>query len=453
MFFSLIQRFFSVLFALIISLGSNAALPERRIDPVFTGSFLQSWLAASWDSERWEQEVNQMKEDGIEHLIIQSVADKASGSSGGEWTVYYDIDIPEFENAQFGENVVEAALKALSGSGIKVYIGLACFDDFWYTGGFSKQYNECCTVSAKLLKDICENYCDEYKDTLCGFYFTPEFSNIIWDSASAKMMSKGLNTVIDVMNTYCPTLPIILSPFSTNYLSLGTVDAVAFWSKIVTYTSFRDGDILAPQDAVGAAFTSVDDLQKNWKIFRTVVDSADVDLKLWANCESFTLYRESSIISGIAVPDATENKMSVPATMDRFSYQLDIASRYCDNIITFSYNHYLSPNEVDSRFIEAYRKYIANGYEVEKNEPSAPQVFEKSLNADGLVVLSWSKALDDSDIAYYRITKNGKFLTRVECMYGDGELTFTDSTSSLGDEYIITAYDTSGNASLPKTAK
>ncbi len=445
MIFSFIKRFISVVLALIVAAFSGTTTPERRTEPVFNGTFLQSWLGSTWDSEQWENEIAEMKKDGIKYLIIQSVADKGASSAGGKWTVYYDMELPEFSEADRGANIVEAALKACKGTGIQVFMGLTVYDDFWYFGGFGSQYKECCEVSASLIKDIYSRYGEEYSDTLSGFYFTPEFSNIIMDSASATQLSDGLNTVIDAMNATCPELPLVMSPFSTNYLSLGTVDAAAFWSKIITKTNFRDGDIIAPQDAVGAAFSEVDDLEKNWQMFRALVDSADVDIKLWANCESFTLAREKSIISGIALPNATENTVSVPVTMDRFAYQLDVASRYCDNIITFSYNHYLSENQVDSRFIDAYREYVKAGYEVEKNAPTAVSDFS-AVQADG-VSLSWSGASDDGGIAYYRITKNGDFLVRIECMYGDPELVYTDTDGKKGDKYTITAYDTSGNAS------
>lgn len=452
MIISLVKRMISILVAFVLAMLPSSATPERRTEPVFTGTFLQSWLGSQWSDEQWESEIDEMKRDGIEYLIIQSVADKTMKSAGGEWTVYYDIDLPEFEDATRGSNIVEATLKACKGTGIKVYIGLSLFDDFWYTGGFSSQYDECCKVAASLVEDIYKRYGEEYKDTLCGFYFTPEFSNIIWESASASKLADGVNVIIDKMNEVCPGLPLVMSPFYTNYVSLGTFDALSFWTRLVSRIKFRDGDIIAPQDAVGAAFTEIDELEKNWKLYRSVIDNADVDIKLWANCESFKLAREKTIISGIGLPAATENTISVPVTMDRFAYQLDVASRYCDNIITFSYNHYLSPNQVDSRFIEAYRKYIENGYEVETNAPEAPTDFVSKQSDEG-VVLTWEKAADDMNIAYYRITRNGEFLTRVECMYGDPELTFVDADGEITDIYLITAYDTSGNASAALAAK
>lgn len=452
MIFSLVKRLISVITAFVLALLPGTATPERRTEPVFTGTFLQSWLGVQWDDEQWQKEIDVMKRDGIEHLIIQSVAEKTMKSAGGEWTVYYDIDLPEFDDAARGENIVEATLKACKGTGIKVYIGLSLFEDFWYQGGFTSQYDECCRIAASLVKDIYTRYGEEYKDTLCGFYFTPEFSNIIWETASASKLADGVNVIIDEMNTVCPELPLVMSPFYTNYVSLGTFDALTFWTRLVDRIKFRDGDIIAPQDAVGAAFTQIDELEKNWKLYRSVIDNADADIKLWANCESFKLAREKTIISGIGLPPATENTLSVPVTMDRFAYQLDIASRYCDNIITFSYNHYLSPNQVDSRFIEAYRKYVENGYSVEKNAPEAPTEFSATDSDEG-VVLTWNGAVDDMGIAYYRITKNGKFLTRVECMYGDPVLSFTDADGELSDIYMINAYDTSGNVSTSAVAK
>lgn len=452
MVFSVVKKFFSVLVALITLVCSGSAMPERRTDPVFTGTFLQPWLAAYWSKDEWKSEIEEMKRDGIEYLIIQNVADKTQKKVGGEWTVYYDGEIDGLSDAQKEPDIVKAALDACKGSGIKVMIGLAVFGDFWYQGAFTKQYDECCRISAELVKDIYKRYGEEYKDTLFGFYFTPEFSNIVWDSASALLLSKGLNVILDEMSASCGDLPLAMSPYVTNYLTLGKVDMIAFWSKIFSYSRFRDGDIIAPQDAVGAKFTKTSELERNWKMFRTLVDNSEAKLKLWANCESFSIARAKTIISGIAEPDATENKVSVPAGMDRFALQLDVASRYCDNIITFSYNHYLSENQVAPQFVEAYRTYIKNGYVPETNAPSDPSDFKKA-QTEGGISLTWNEAKDDVGIAYYRITKNGKFLSRIECIYNDTELSFVDESGKLSDEYVITACDTSGNLSAPVTAK
>ncbi len=452
MVFSFVKKFLAVFVALLTLASGTAATPERRTEPIFSGTFLQPWLGVQWSDEDWKAEIEEMKQDGIEYLIIQNVADKTQKKAGGEWTVYFDTELKQLENANKEPNIVEAALRACKGTGIKVMIGLAVFEDFWYRGAFTTQYSECCKISAALAKEIYEKYGEEYKDTLCAFYFTPEFSNIVWDSASALLLSKGLNVLLDEMNKSCGNLPLAMSPYVTNYLTFGKIDMIAFWSKIFSYTHFRDGDIVAPQDAVGAGFVKAAELERNWKMFRTLVDNCGAKLKLWANCESFSIARAKSAISGIAVPNETENKVSVPACMDRFALQLDIASRYCDNIITFSYNHYLSKNQVASQFIEAYRTYVKNGFAAETNAPQNPTDFLKTQGENG-IVLTWGEATDDIGIAYYRITKNGKFLSRIECIYNEPELSFTDESGNLSDVYVITACDTSGNFSSSVTAK
>lgn len=453
MIFSVIKRFVCVLFSLIIAACSSSATPERRTDPVFSGTFLQPSTAVQWSDERWEDEIEAMKQDGITDLIIQNIADQTSSMSGsGEWSMYYDGDIEGLEDAERYPNVVEPTLEACKGTGIKVWIGLSLFEDFYYLGGLTPQYKNCCKIAAALVEDIYARYGEEYKDTIAGFYFTPEFSNIAWDCLSAKQLSTGLNIVIDKMNEVCPELPILLSPFQTNYVTLGKGDLIALWSNILTYANFRDGDIIAPQDAVGANFSTVDDLETNWKILRELVDSADADIVLWANCESFTLARFQNIFSGIGLPPVTENTMSVPVCMDRFAYQLDIASRYCDKIITFSYNHYLSPNYVMPTFIDAYRYYVENDFTVEKNAPTDPSAFTATAGENG-VVLTWNESQDDIGIASYRITKNGEFLTRIECMYEIPEMTFTDENGTASDVYVITACDTSGNFSNAVSSK
>lgn len=452
MIISYFKKFFAVIAALLTLFLSGTATPERRTDPVFNGTFLQPWLAAYLSDEEWKSEIEEMKRDGIEYLIIQNVADKTLKSAGGEWTIYFDTQNERFANTEKEPDVVEAALRACEGTGIKVMVGLAVFEDFWYRGAFTKQYTECCEISAEFAKEIYAKYGEKYKDTLFGFYFTPEFSNIVWDSASALLLSKGLNVLLDEMTASCGDLPLAMSPYVTNYLTLGKVDMISFWSKIFSFSRFRDGDIIAPQDAVGAGFSKASELERNWKMFRTLVESSETKLRLWANCESFSIARAKTAISGIAEPNATENKVSVPAPMDRFALQLDIASRYCDNIITFSYNHYLSETRIAPQFAEAYRTYIKNGFKAETNAPNEPGSFKKAEGENG-IVLTWSEAKDDIGIAYYRITKNGKFLSRIECIYNDTELSFFDEGGKLSDTYVITAFDTSGNSSPSVTAK
>ena len=37
--------------------------PEQKCNPEFNGTFLQSWLSCTWDDERWQTEIEHMKDD------------------------------------------------------------------------------------------------------------------------------------------------------------------------------------------------------------------------------------------------------------------------------------------------------------------------------------------------------------------------------------------------------
>ena len=424
----------------VLSFGGNQ--PERKCNPEFNGTFIQSWMSGSWDDERWQTEIENMNKAGIEYLILQDVAEKSSEALGGSWNVYYDSELPVFEDAVYGGNVIEKALRNCEGSGIKVFVGLAMFDDFWEETSLSSQYKEVCGVMADMVEEIYGKY-GSY-ECLYGWYFTPEISNSLLRQIYIKGIADGVNIVIDSINETDESKPLLMSPFMSEYYSAGPVLSLASYVRLINGINFRDGDIFAPQDAVGAKWVSEDNLERNWKLYRAAVDSCEADLKLWANCENFSTVVAPSILGGILNPPATENTVYVTETLDRFVRQMDIASVYCDNIITFSYNHYYSPDYVNEGFIETYYDYLDNGYVLETEAPSAPKNITATATDEGTLI-TWDAAEDNIGIAYYRIEKDGRFLARVDLVYGWETLEYLD-TSAAG-EYAITAYDCAGNKS------
>lgn len=420
----------------------------QKCKPEFNGTFLQSWLSSTWDDERWQKEVQNMQDAGIEYLILQDVANKSYKASGGQWSVYYESEIVVFENATVYPDVIDAALRNIKGTGIKVFIGLAMFDDFWTEGAITSQYSEMCAVASEMVEEIYNKYYEEYCDCFYGWYFTPEFNNVLMCQINISGMSKGVNKIIDSINATNKDLPLLMSPFYAQYLATGPVTTLVNLVRLINGINFRDGDIFAPQDAVGAGWVSYKNLERNWKLYSTAVKTCDADLKLWANCENFKLAINSSILPGIATRPVTENKESVPATLDRFIGQMQIASKYCENIISFSYNHYYSPDAASSIYIETYLDYIENEYTLENSAPSEVSSLKKIETDDGTVI-SWDESTDNIGIAYYRIEKNGKFFSRVEMCYGENDLSVIDSEGEIEDIYTVTSYDAAGNSSNP----
>ncbi len=440
--FVLIKNFFIALLALITASApfGKTQLPERKCAPEFTGTFLQSWMSSSWDDERWSKEVETMQQDGVEYLVLQ---DLANMDADGNWTVYYDSTIPAFENAAFSGDVLGAALKACEGSGIKVFAGLTMFDSFWLLGNITGDYDKVCEITADMVGDIAANYSSS---ALYGWYFTLELNNQINCGPLMPKMAKGLNLVLAQASEASPEMPLMISPYTANYIAVGDAATYAQWLTFFELVDFRNGDIVAPQDALGADWIEEEDLVKVWEMYSNAAKNAKADIKLWGNCENFDIATGPSILAGTVLRPKTENIESVTACLDRFAMQMDVASRYCENIITFSYSHYFSPNTVKPFYMETYRDYVENGYRLETQKPILTDAFTKTAGDSG-VELNWQEAQDNFGVAYYRICRNGEFLHRVEMYKWDYPMSFTDESGTLSDEYTLVAVDAAGNIS------
>ncbi len=445
--FILLKKILCALMAFIMAMLTGFAVPEeKKCDPAFTGSFVQSWASSYWSDDQWESEMEYMKDCGLEYLVVQDLATKGANADGGKWTLYYDSSLPEFENADRSENdVLEKALYHCKKAGIKVFVPLAMFDDFWTELALTDQYAEVCKISEKMAEEIYNNYYEGYEDTFFGWYFVPEINNNILNVIGVRRLAEGLNGILEKLTELDSSLPLLMSPFYTNYLSGGKTVSLAQLVSFFEYTEFRDGDIFCPQDAVGAGWTDVEDLKMMWALYSEAISTADADVRLWANVECFTSAAEDTLTDGITGPSATENTVSVPVTLDRLAYQMDVASGYAENIITFSFNHYYSLKFASPMFMETYKDYLANGFVLESESPSAVTNFEKTATENG-VRLTWDEAEDNFGVAYYRIEKDGKFLARVETFAG-GDLVYEAEGAKLSSEYTVTAYDAAGNAS------
>lgn len=442
----LLGKIISAMTAFIMMMVPSVNKPqERKCKPEFTGTFIQSWMTASWNDERWAEEVENMKKAGIEYLVLQSLADKGYKKDGGEWNVYYDTDVEELKNANFGGDCLEPALRHCQEAGIKVFVGLSMFDDFWSEAGLGSLYQDVCRVAGDMVEDIYNKYGETYKDSLYGWYYTPEISNGFLCQFTLGGIIKGINHIIDRINEVDETKPLLMSPFYSEYIATGPLTTLVSYVRFFHKVNFRDGDIVAPQDAVGAKWTREKSLEMTWKMYKAAFDTCDADVKLWANCENFDGAIATETLGGLLSPKITEHTSNQTATFDRFARQMEIASRYAENIITFSYNHYYSPSLVNSAFIDTYFDYIGNGYQVEKEAPKAPQNAKKVQTENG-VELSWDGAEDNIGIAYYRLEKDGKFLARIDMRYGWEETAFTDENGNTESTYTIETVDAAGNS-------
>lgn len=441
------KKIISAILAFVMAMLSGFALPEeKKCDPAFTGSFIQLWATVNWSDEEWENSLENMKQCGLEYLIVQEIASKSPRSDGGNWHIYYDSSLPEFENAERSEtDLLETILRVCRKTGIKVFVPLAMFDDFWTEGAMTGQYSEICDVSVKMAEEIYGKYYIRYSDVICGWYFTPELNNILTCAFNVQGVANGLNKILAKLTELDPSLPLLLSPFYSKYTATGPMLTLTQLVRFFSLTEFRDGDIYCPQDAVGAGWISVDDLAGVWSMYSQAVKTCEADVKLWANVESFTLAFEDSLLDGIITRPSTENAVQVPATLDRVVKQMEIASAYAENIITFSFNHFYDTAFSDPMFMQTYKDYVENGCVLEQIAPEQVSGLVKN-EEDGGVRLSWNKAEDNFGVAYYRIEKDGTFLARVET-FDESQTTYLAQNCSIDSVYTVTAFDAAGNAS------
>ncbi len=435
----------AVIAFLIMMLPSVKQPEEHKCKPEFTGTFIQSWMTAYWDDERWAEEAENMKKAGVEYLVLQSLADKAYKKDGGQWKVYYDTDVEALKDATFMGDCLEPALKACQDAGIKVFVGLSMFDDFWSEAGIGSLYQDVCRVAGDMVEDIYNKYGERYKDSLYGWYYTPEISNGFLCQFTLGGIIKGINHIIDRINEVDASKPLLMSPFYSEYIATGPITTLCSYVRFFNKVNFRDGDIFAPQDAIGAKWTREKSLEMTWKIYKAAFDTCKADIKLWANCENFDGAITSETLGGVLSPKITEYKSNITATLDRFVCQMDIASKYAENIITFSYNHYYSPSNVNPAFINTYYDYVEKGYVLETEAPKVPANIIKALTENGME-LSWDEAEDNMGIAYYRLEKDGEFLTRIDKYYGTEENSYIDENGSKDSVYTIETVDAAGNS-------
>lgn len=436
--------------ALLVSLALVAvAVPAsftvaaaQRCEKKANGTFIQSWLCQNWSDAKWETELDYMDQAGMTYLIYADVAYRDSGT----WTTKYPSQISGLAGTNNGLDVIENVLRNCARHNIKVFIGMGNYSEFEVNGGIGSTFTSFCNISAQIVAEIYNLYHSRYPDTFYGWYFVPEFNNNYLNMTPyVSKFASGMNVVINELNQLDPAMPLLLSPYFMKYYTTASVSSTkTFWTNMLTRINFRAGDILAPQDAVGAGWIEMSDLDSVTKMYRQAVDAANKGVILWSNCESFIQNHDSSLLG----PPETENTTFVTSPLNRYVQQMTIVSQYVDNIIMFSYNHYYSPNQNDPVFNNTYLDYLANGA-LETQCPTAPTRISTALQSDGSLKIGWGGASDNIGIAAYRVLKNGSFMVRNDVSYGSGFTVCTDADFSTSGQttYEIQAIDGAGNAS------
>lgn len=306
--------------------------PEKT--PAALGTFIQPWFCADWTENDFTAHFEQLQSLGADKFILQWTADTPEGKIKA---VYYDAALPEeyfAENAERHPEMLESCLAAAEKAGVQVFVGLNLADEWWdFTVKDASWREKQNAVSKAMAEEMYALYAGKYPNAFHGWYWAWELTN---GFQGAEAAAELLNVDLAALDALSPGLPLLLSPFNSK--NSGYKSAEREWTDFFARVDFRPGDIFCQQDAIGAGWIGLDDLDYYYAAVKRAVETKP-GLVFWANCENFT-------------------KEYKPAEIGRFQRQLDTAALYADEIVSFSLSHYYLNPEFGTEPLAEYRALL-----------------------------------------------------------------------------------------------
>lgn len=304
-----------------------------QTEPILSGSFIQYTGLQAWNFSMWQEEFQNLKELGIDTIIIQWVHlaenDKTLYQSEyfefDESSVSDDMRVPS-ENP-FGltteKDILNVFMYLCEEFNINLYIGLTVDWYFW------EKIDDQSWRTAEIAKNhlIAEEITIKYQNFNCfkGFYLpyevyqdsTPNrvdankvkefFSEIIAQIKAIEFNVFGLNKL------KYSIAPYVSSP-------IWPIAARDFWIELLKSSLI---DILMIQDGIGCnRMDIIKELPIAYNIIAEVCHNLNIEF--WSDLEIFN------------IEDFT------PANINRIKQQLDIEARFVNKIVAFDIPHYLS---------------------------------------------------------------------------------------------------------------
>ena len=383
--------------------------------PALRGSFLQPALGDRWTSQQWQKEFSYMKGVGIDQMVLQWTAD-----SKNKTTIYPSGLAGYQQNTR--HDVVQRALETADKKGAQIFLGLQVNDDWWtyYAGNGPWLKNEAKVANA-LADDLWKRY--QSHPSLAGWYLSFEVDNV--DVTKQKQWDRLIEfykTTAGHLHQLTPGKPVIISPFFDADAGMTSAQWQAMWEYILAGAPL---DVLALQDGVGVGHAKTKQLPEWFRATSNAIQHARPKMQFWADSETLT-------------PDS--HTMPIHQLVN----DLRAEQPYVSNYLSFSFNHYLSPQQVNPLYYETYRKYLATA-KVESKDPSQPAALQAVALDSMTISLNWDPATDNLGVIGYKIWRDDK---HVASLYGV-ETDFEDTSLEPDTTYTyqVAAFDAAGNVS------
>lgn len=403
----------------ILVLSCLSGVAQDCSGPSIGGSFLQPALGDAWTLKQWRDEFHYMRDARIDQMVIQWTADSK------EKTSIYPSGVAGYtKNTK--HDVVKRALDAADASGAQVYLGLQINPDWWTKYITDKPWLESeAKVGNALADDLWKRYGQH--GSLTGWYLAFEVDNVASTPAEWDNLVAFYRTVGNHLHELTPGKPIVISPFFNPKADLSPSQWKTMWEYVLKRSPL---DVLALQDGVGASHVTKAQLPEWFSAVRSAIQNSRPRMQFWADTETFTSNSEPRAIRSIV------NDMCA-------------VEPYVSRYLSFSFNHYMSPQQVNPLYYETYLDYLATG-KVEHVRPTTPTDVSSAALDSQSIRLTWAASTDNVGVVGYNILRDGRQVASQR----DGTTTFLDAQLNPGTTYTyqLRAFDAAGNDSALSNA-
>ena len=379
--------FFILLFLYILTQPGCSNNPENnsptpQLHPAIEGTFIQDYLVASWDDYRWEKEYKALAEAGMKYLILMQTV---YTGKNGETTSIYPSTLSGVKT-KYAVDIVDNCLRNAKKFGFKVFLGLN-FNEKWWDADYAPEWiYEQMQIGNKVAEELVHQYKNQYGETMYGWYWQWEVDNLHTKTQKEQeVLAQALNVNLDYLHQKTPKMPILLSPFM-NYKLGSAKEYGQIWTNVFNKTNFKEGDIFAPQDCIGAGGLTLDVLDEWFNALSQAVKTQP-GLIYWGNIETF-------------------NQFWTTASLSRLVQQMKIEKKYVSNFISFAYSHYNSPDYVNPLIHQTYIYYVKNGKLPQHAIPQPVKNLSYDKNTNPICI-SWEEPDEHKKIMGYAIYLNG----------------------------------------------
>lgn len=391
--------------------------------PIADGTFIQDNLVANWDDTQWQKELGILKEAGMHYLVL---APTLHTNNDINRAIYPSSLINV--RVKYQTDLVENCLRNAKKAGFKVFLGLN-FNEKWWSASFTPEWLfSQMELGNQVAEELVNRYKSRYDDTMYGWYWVWEVDNLNCTTTKQQdILAEALNMNIDFLNKISPEMPFMLCPF-VNYRVGNSQDNSKMWQYVFSGTHFREGDIFAPQDCVGAGGLELAMVDEWFRDMNEAVKSKP-GLLFWSDAETF------------------DQRFWTSAPLDRFIKQMEIVEPYVSNIISFAYSHYYSPSQITEGFHEAYLEYVKKGALPLNSVPQPVNNLIIYADSEEKVNLKWHEPKDKEGLAGYYIFKDNQLIANLQYQNVDQYITCfkdKDSDSKETHQYEVCSYTCTG---------